>query len=116
MINITNFSTNGTNVTLQTFSNDLVSFQANFTNPAAAADLGTTNGINGLRFDSTNGLLYGIPTNNFILSLSNGGIEVIATNRSWTVTNTFSNNVLRLSETSTIVTNLFTNTASTNPA
>ena len=116
LINITNFSTNGTNVTLQTFSNDLVSFQANFTNPAAAADLGTTNGINGLRFDSTNGLLYGIPTNNFILSLSNGGIEVIATNRSWTVTNTFSNNVLRLSETSTIVTNLFTNTASTNPA
>lgn len=116
LINTTNFSTNGTNVSRQTFSNDLVSFRANFTNPAAIANLGTTNGTNGLLFDPTNGVLYGIPTNNFILSISNGGIQVISTNRTWTVTNTYSNNILRLSATSTVVTNVFTNNVATNPA
>ena len=116
LINITNFSTNGTNVSQQTFSNDLVSFQANFNNPAAITNLGNTNGTNGLRFDPTNGVLYGIPTNNFILSISNGGIQVISTNLTWTVTNTYSNNILRLSATSTVVTNVFTNNATTNPA
>jgi len=116
LINITNFSTNGTNVSRQTFSNDLVSFRANFNNPAAIANLGTTNGLNGLYFDPTNGILYGNPTNNFILSISNGGIQVISTNRTWTMTNTYSNNILQLSATSTVVTNVFTNTATTNPA
>ena len=116
LITITNFSTNGTNVSQQTLSNDLVSFQANFTNPAAITNLGTTNGTNGLRFDPTNGVLYGMPTNNFILSISNGGIEVISINRTWTVTNTYSNRILRLSATSTVVTNFFTNNVTTNPA
>lgn len=121
--NVRNFNTgtnggvnNGTNFTRIFFSNDLVEFGASFINPNTISGLGTSNGFNGLRFDPTNGVLYGLPTNNFILSISNGGIRVISSNRIWTATNIISTNAdLRNTNLSPTNTTSFTNNTA-NPA
>lgn len=116
-LNILVSSTNlSTNQVRKTFSNSLVFLGANFTNPVASQGLGSTNGLKGLYFDPTNGILYGIPTNNFILLISNGGIQMVSTNRTWTVTNTYSNNILISNNPSSTNNQVYTNLVTTNPA
>lgn len=102
-------STNtGTNTIRRVFSNSLVTFRAIFTN---SPNLGTTNGTNGLIFNPTSGVLFGRPTTNFVLEIPTGAIQVVSSNLVWTVTNSYSNNVLTTSNSSPTNTNLFTNTS-----
>lgn len=115
--NITNQITNrsGTNFSQRVYSNDVVNFAADFTNPSDATNLLTADGWNGLRFDAATGVLSGTPKTNFILNISNEGIRVVVTNRVWLTTNTSSNGVF--SSTNGPITNTsFTNRSSTNPA
>lgn len=118
--NIRTTDTNTTGITNTIFqSNNLVVFAANFTNPSTNTNLVAPTGFNGLRFDPGNGVLYGIPTNNFILTISNNGLQVVSTNLIWTNQTIFTNGVV-ISNTTNSASNAtatsFTNTLTTNPA
>jgi len=109
------YVTNFTNPTRRVFSNSQVTFSANFTNPAGITGLGTTNGLFGMRFDPTNGVLFGTPTTNFVLEISSGGIQVVSTNRTWAITNFYSNNLVTNSSSTSTNSIPYTNNVTTNP-
>jgi hypothetical protein len=109
------YVTNFTNPTRRVFSNSQVTFGANFTSPPGVANLGATNGLFGMRFDPTNGVLFGTPTTNFVLEISSGGIQVVSTNRTWAITNFYSNNLVTNSSSTPTNSIPYTNNVTTNP-
>ena len=99
----------------RTFSNDIVLFSASFTNPVVNSNLTEPTGLNGLIFSASGGRLFGAPSTNFILSISNLGLVVTASNFTWTTTNlqTVVSNVIVTTRTN-ITTNSTNVTISTN--
>lgn len=99
----------------RTFSNDIVQIGASFTNPLVNSNLTSLSGTNGLIFSPSEGRLFGIPTTNFVLNISNLGLVVTTTNLTWTTTNlqTVVSNVTVTTKTN-ITTNSTNVTISTN--